>query len=1060
MNGFLLFSWLDPMVSLVLRVSLEGALIILVVVALQRLMRRRLGPSWAFALWFVVLLRLSLPALPPSSLSWQRWLKVWPGASQMNLAASWAPAAASAPASLDSPASQGAPPIATPHSRVGTLSPREARPLPPLGYGSHAKASTEGPFTGRWRSWVGLAWFVVAGTLVLRFAVGMVLLGRRLRNGRVLHDAQMARLTAECRREVGMRAEVPVWVSSEVSSPGVFGVWRPVVLVPEELVGRLDEEEWRHILRHEFAHIRRRDVLWNAWSCLLACVHWFNPLVWWATARMRRDRELACDDLALRGTSSAVRRSYGQTLLKIASLPVESRLNGALVGIAENAQSLRERLGSLVQNPRAVRFQALAGLLVVGLVGAGALTRTPGTPPTPAANRPPFEALDLRRHTDHPVSAVANESLQDPNDRPGMWQLIPRGRQTFFGVPFEVSGLIRLAGTDARREEWYFRPQVEGIPVGRVAGRIYLLHSTYYYASNGTEIARLRMNYTDRTSAELPIRYGQHTLNFWRQRYEAPADLSDPDARVVWEAELPVLARYGNSLRLCVTSFLNPRPDREIASLDLISAGASASEVVVGVAVGGTDLPGEWRETPIARGPEQDWKRRLRFKVVDRQTGRPVAGMRLRLEVAEEGAHCRIATHDTDATGTAELRFPDGPLTYLSIWANHDAYVPRFIQWTRRQHGDFPEEYLYRAEPGISVGGRIVDEQGKPVAEALVRLEGPQPNFAGDAKEFLMFTKILTVSDRDGAWSTSVMPRDLPAEKVRIRVLHPEFPDGATRILAESEKDGTVIPIVMHGGRAVIGRVVDGDARPIRGARVRIRPIDGLGSEVATFSDATGTFLLRPSASSSSLVLLAESEGLAPTFASVPDENSGELLPEITMGRGENLEVNVQDPEGKPVVGAAIGGLYVRGRFALEPGLRTDARGLVVWTNAPQEELMVEATLEGWQRAMFARQKGQKEITLQMPRLQEVRGWVSDATSGLALPYFRVWRGQQNPAAGETEWESEPAALGRNGAFRVVQGPAAFPVVYRFDAPGYGTSGEFTTEALGARREAIPLKPW
>lgn len=304
------------------------------------------------------------------------------------------------------------------------------------------------------------------------------------------------------------------------------------------------------------------------------------------------------------------------------------------------------------------------------------------------------------------------------------------------------------------------------------------------------------------------------------------------------------------------------------------------------------------------------------------------------------------------------------------------------------------------------------------------------------------------------------MPRDLPAEKVQIRVLHPEFPDGATRLLAEDAKTGVGMNIALGGGRALVGKVVDGDGRPLRRARVRLRQVNGLGAEVAAFSDATGTFLLRTRSGETPGVLLAEAEEMAPSTLLVPDIAGDERLPEIVVDRGRPMKIRVEDSEGNPVSGAAVGGVLLRGGFALEPGLRTDALGWVVWTNAPREEVRVEAWREGLERAAKANSGGATEVVLQLPRIREIRGWVSDATTGAALPYFRVWRGQENPAAGETEWETEPAALGRNGAFRMAQGPAKTALVFRFDAPGYGTSGEFTPAALEARREAIPLKPW
>src|SRR6185437_3862875 len=68
--------------------------------------------------------------------------------------------------------------------------------------------------------------------------------------------------------------------------PGVFGIFRPVLLLPA-------------VLAHERCHIRRRDNLWSALHQLVEVVFWFHPLVWWIGARMVAERERACDEAVL-----------------------------------------------------------------------------------------------------------------------------------------------------------------------------------------------------------------------------------------------------------------------------------------------------------------------------------------------------------------------------------------------------------------------------------------------------------------------------------------------------------------------------------------------------------------------------------------------------------------------------------------------------------------------------------------------------------------------------------------------------------------------------------------
>src|SRR4029077_14707038 len=89
------------------------------------------------------------------------------------------------------------------------------------------------------------------------------------------------------------------------------------LLLPLSVLRDFDRRELRLIFLHELAHLRRNDVLTNWLVAILQIIHWFNPLLWLAFARLRADRELACDELVLSVTQQQERRVYGQTMIKL-----------------------------------------------------------------------------------------------------------------------------------------------------------------------------------------------------------------------------------------------------------------------------------------------------------------------------------------------------------------------------------------------------------------------------------------------------------------------------------------------------------------------------------------------------------------------------------------------------------------------------------------------------------------------------------------------------------------------------------------------------------------------
>ena len=97
----------------------------------------------------------------------------------------------------------------------------------------------------------------------------------------------------------------------EVKAPFILGILRPVIYVPSSLQG----ETLDCVIRHEKAHLQRRDHWWKPLGFLLLSVYWFNPLCWAAYILLSRDIEMACDEKVIRDMNRAEMAAYSQALL-------------------------------------------------------------------------------------------------------------------------------------------------------------------------------------------------------------------------------------------------------------------------------------------------------------------------------------------------------------------------------------------------------------------------------------------------------------------------------------------------------------------------------------------------------------------------------------------------------------------------------------------------------------------------------------------------------------------------------------------------------------------------
>jgi len=117
---------------------------------------------------------------------------------------------------------------------------------------------------------------------------------------------------------------IPTISSNEPVEPGVFGVFRPVLLLPEGIAHQLTPDQLRAVVAHEMSHVRRRDNVANAIHMLTEALFWFHPLVWWIEHRLLDEQELACDEEVLRQGGDP--QVYAESILRICEFYVTSPL--------------------------------------------------------------------------------------------------------------------------------------------------------------------------------------------------------------------------------------------------------------------------------------------------------------------------------------------------------------------------------------------------------------------------------------------------------------------------------------------------------------------------------------------------------------------------------------------------------------------------------------------------------------------------------------------------------------------------------------------------------------
>ena len=210
---------------------------------------------------------------------------------------------------------------------------------------------------------------------------------------------EWVRIRAIARAASPLRLDLPIRVVSTSArlEPGVFGIFRPVLLLPDGILDRLTQAELESIIAHELCHVRRRDNLTSAVHMLVEALFWFHPLLWWMGARMIDERERACDEEVLQGGSQA--RVYAESILKVCEFYLESPLS-CMSGVTGSdlkkrvQRIMKEHFGAALSAPKKFLLVTVGLATLAVPVVAGVLM--PRQSPSAQADRPAFEVTSVK----------------------------------------------------------------------------------------------------------------------------------------------------------------------------------------------------------------------------------------------------------------------------------------------------------------------------------------------------------------------------------------------------------------------------------------------------------------------------------------------------------------------------------------------------------------------------------------------------------------------------------------------------------------------------------------
>jgi bla regulator protein BlaR1 len=208
------------------------------------------------------------------------------------------------------------------------------------------------------------------GVFIFTFYIFMINLKfiLKLRKHSQLHCKAINQILNECKSTIHVDANIPIVISTMISTPSLCGFIRPKLLLPNDILKKVSNKELRFIFLHELAHLKRKDIVVNWIVVLLKILHWFNPVLWYGFYRMRLDCEVSCDALVLSKLKSEEHNQYGYTIIHLLKMISKPQWIPGTTGIVTGKSQIKRRITMIsLFKKNSIRWSAIGIILLIAL---------------------------------------------------------------------------------------------------------------------------------------------------------------------------------------------------------------------------------------------------------------------------------------------------------------------------------------------------------------------------------------------------------------------------------------------------------------------------------------------------------------------------------------------------------------------------------------------------------------------------------------------------------------------------------------------------------------------
>ncbi len=189
-----------------------------------------------------------------------------------------------------------------------------------------------------------LIWLILLLMIFIAYLITYISFELKIKNN-ILENTELENILNKSKEKLKITNNIKVVKQDIIKMPSIFGVFNIRILINDNILN-LSSKELEYIFLHELSHYKRKDNILNILITILRCIYIFNPIIWILLNEVKRDLELATDELAMENENSEIKKEYCKTLVKVSTINSNNFLIQTMC-LSDDKKNLERRIDSV-----------------------------------------------------------------------------------------------------------------------------------------------------------------------------------------------------------------------------------------------------------------------------------------------------------------------------------------------------------------------------------------------------------------------------------------------------------------------------------------------------------------------------------------------------------------------------------------------------------------------------------------------------------------------------------------------------------------------------------------